>query len=580
MPPREAALIRGMVLGQDDQVDPATVEDFRRSGLAHILAVSGQNVMLLAALALPLLAAAGLRLRGRLIGVLALIALYVPLTGAGPSIQRAAVMGAAGIVAILTGRRRARWYSLLLAAAVTLGIDPRASGEVGWQLSFAAVAGILLWGPPIREAVLGRLGGDGWRRGAAEGLAMTVAASLATAPLMAHHFERVSLAALPANLLALPAMAPAMWLGMLVAAAGQLPGLPVEPLNWLNALLVAAIAQLAAWFAEPGWAVLDLRLHGPPAVAGAYAALLGGGWAVQWAARRRRGLGLGIGFRLGLRPGPGPARRAAVAASILAALAGLAALHRRAAAAPAAHPGELVVRVLDVGQGDAILLSPPGGAPVLVDAGPACGCMARRLRRLGVRRLAAIAVTHLQADHAGGAGELLGALPVGALVHADPAAALEARAVAAGARDVAVAAGDRLRSGGLRLDVLWPPRAPPAPGADPNLRAIVLLAEWQGFEMLLTADAEAEAVPIDPGPLDVLKVAHHGSRDAGLPGLLARSRPRLAAISVGRGNRYGHPTPETLAALAAAGVPVARTDRQGTVTIRVTARGWSVDGGG
>jgi competence protein ComEC len=127
------------------------------------------------------------------------------------------------------------------------------------------------------------------------------------------------------------------------------------------------------------------------------------------------------------------------------------------------------------------------------------------------------------------------------------------------------------------LEVLWPPGSLlDARGTDPNNTALVLLARWYGFSMLLTADAEAEAVPLDPGPVDVLKVAHHGSEDAGLDGLLDRTAPRLAVVSVGEGNPYGHPAPQTLAELAEHRIRTLRTDLDGDVTIDVTRDGWTV----
>ena len=224
-----AALLRGMVLGEDDRIDDATRQDWRDAGLAHLLAVSGQNVMLLSALALPLLALAGVGLRARFAVVTLLIAVYVPLAGAGPSLQRAGIMGLAGIVAMAASRPASRSYALVLAATATLAWNPRAWEDPGWQLSFAAVAGILAIG---RAAGRGSAQGReraGWRRASptrlADGVALTVAATLATAPLVAHHFGSVPLAGLPANLLALPAVAPAMWLGMLKAALGQLAAL-------------------------------------------------------------------------------------------------------------------------------------------------------------------------------------------------------------------------------------------------------------------------------------------------------------------------------------------------------------------
>src|SRR4051794_25726141 len=153
MPVREVELARGFVLGEDDDVDPRTKEDFRRAGLSHLLAVSGQNVTLLALLAMPLMAALGIPLRERLVWVLGLIVVYVPLAGAGPSIQRAGVMGAVGVLATLSGRRTSRIYALMLALGITLAIDPGVAGDIGWQLSFAAVAGILLLAAPLRRAI-------------------------------------------------------------------------------------------------------------------------------------------------------------------------------------------------------------------------------------------------------------------------------------------------------------------------------------------------------------------------------------------------------------------------------------------
>lgn len=267
--PRQAALLRGMVLGQDEALDDPTKDAFRASGLAHLLAASGQNVALLLALALPLLAFAGLGLRGRLLGALALIALYVPLAGAGPSIQRAGVMGAATTVAGLAGRPASRWYALLLAAAATLAYNPRACADPGWQLSFAAVAAIALMTAPLSA----RLRRRGLGRPVADAAAMSFAATLGTMPLLAFHFETVSVVSLPANLLAAPAVAPIMWLGMLAAALGQLSETLALPLNALNAYLLAYLGAVAHQAAATPNAELRVGLGGPAALAGCYAAV-------------------------------------------------------------------------------------------------------------------------------------------------------------------------------------------------------------------------------------------------------------------------------------------------------------------
>jgi competence protein ComEC len=405
--------------------------------------------------------------------------------------------------------------------------------------------------------------------------AMTTAATLATAPLIAFHFGEISTVTLAANLLALPAVAPAMWLGMLVAAGGQVPGFPVEALNALEALLLGYVAAIAELCGRPAWASVRIHLDAIGLVAsyaalGAVTAFLPHVFRRRRIAARRRRLATG-------------GRRRAVA-GIGAGLAALALfLGSGGRPEPEAPPAGLRITVLDVGQGDAILLQPARAPSILVDGGPPGDRLAGMLRERGVGALAAAIVTHDQSDHAGGIGELLGEMPVGRLLFAVADRRLLGEAQAAGARPTRIAAGGELRSGRLRLEVLWPPPAllaePPA-GEDPNRLALVMVARWGRFSMLLTSDAEAESTPIEPGPVDVLKVSHHGSEDAGLDRLLDRSAPRLAVISVGEDNPYGHPTAATVAALAAHGTRVMRTDRDGSVVLEVRAGAVEVHRGG
>jgi competence protein ComEC len=564
MPAREGALARGFVLGEDEEVDARTVEDFRRSGLSHLLAVSGQNVALLALLAMPVLAAFGLPLGARLVWILGAIVVYVPLAGAGPSIVRAGVMGTLSVLATLAGRRSSRLYGLLLAAAVTLAVDPRLAADVGWQLSFAAVLGILILAGSLRRAIVSRIGAGGVAGALAEGIAMTVAATSATAPLIAFHFGAVSTTTLVANLLALPAVAPAMWLGMLSATAGQVPGFPVAALNAVEAPLLAFIAQVAVWCGRPSWAYLHVQL-GLGGLIASYGLLVLAGVSVPLLLRRHR---------LARLRGTPSKPRWRVWAALVAGLVALALAWPGAGgnAAAGSFSAGLRVEVLDVGQGDAILLQPARAPAVLVDGGPSGDGLAAKLRAAGVDELGIAVVTHEQSDHAGGIEDLLGDLPVGRLLYARLSRRLRAEADASGSRPTRIAAGGSIRSGALRLEALWPPPsllATPLSGADPNTEALVFLARWHDFSMLLTADAEAEEVPLDPGPVDVLKVAHHGSDDAGLSALLKRIDPKLAVISVGAGNPYGHPTAGTLAALAAHHVLTLRTDEDGSIVLEV-----------
>jgi competence protein ComEC len=478
---------------------------------------------------------------------------------------------------------------------VLLALEPGIAADVGWQLSFAAVLGILLLAAPLRAAIVARVGGHGWRRGLADGMAMTIAATLATAPLIAFHFEEVSTTALLANLLALPAVAPAMWLGMLSAAAGQVPGVPVGALDAVDAPLLAYIAQVAAWCGRPSWASLHVRL-GLGGLLASYLALAGAAILVLRLSRRRRLQALRRPSRLSPSSSddPAPRRRgldriASKTSTALCCAVGLAVLVALAGPAPPGGDADvggspragLRISVLDVGQGDAILLQPRNAPAVLVDGGPPGDGLAGELRGAGVERLGAAIITHDQSDHAGGVRELLGELPIERVLFAVLRRRTLAQIHSAGISTDRLAQGSELRSGRLRLDVLWPPRellAGPHGDEDPNALAIVALARWRDFSMLLTADAEAETTPLDPGPVDVLKVAHHGSDDAGLGALLERIRPRLAVISVGAGNPFGHPTPGTLATLAAHGVATLRTDLDGTVVIDVTRRGFSLNG--
>ena len=565
----QSALARGFVLGEDDLIEPQTRAAFKRSGLAHLLAVSGQNVMLLAILAGVILGAFGVRLRSRLILTLVLIAIYVPVAGAGPSIQRAGVIGAAGILSTLAGRPSDRAYLALLAGAVTLIINPRFGADVGWQLSFAAVIGIMLWAAPLRALLLPPFARRLPERIAsplAEGAGLTIAATVATAPLMAHYFEQLSLAAIPANLIVLVAIAPVMWIGMVIGLLAQLPGLPLDPLGAVEGALIDFVARVADAFAAPAWAQTKLPLPASTAVFGAYvgvvllvgAALAGG--------RRRRGLSV--------------PRRLLLTASLLgllllvdAALAPKSAQRRPAAS--------LRITELDVGQGDATLLQPPRGAPILVDGGPPGEAAADALRALGIDRLRAVFVTHDQLDHAGGLFAVMASIRVDELVHARPAPELEAAARGAGVRVRSTAEGSSFDFGRLDLDVLWPPREPVAAASDPNLDSLVMVARFGGYDALLTGDAEEEATHLDPGPIDVIKVAHHGSDDAGLGSLLDRSVPRVALIGVGAGNGYGHPTDATMATLAEHGVCALRTDVDGASTVELgpeRVRAWTATG--
>ncbi|MEJ7817686.1 MAG: ComEC/Rec2 family competence protein [Thermoleophilaceae bacterium] len=567
--PPGGALANGMVLGQDERIDSAVRDDFKASGLAHVLAVSGQNVMLLGALSLPLLAALGAGHGARLGATVVLIAIYVPLAGAGPSLQRAGVMGAASLIALGVSRPSSRWYTLLLAACVTLVVNPRASGDPGWQLSFVAVAGILILAPMLRGPL------TPLPRPLAEGIAITVAATLATAPLMGHHFGSVALAGLPANVLALPLVAPIMWLGMIRAALGQL-GQPVQPLIDLAGLPLApalgALSALATSFAAMPGGQLGLPLGSRAAVPLAYGVLGAATFLVRRASRR-----------VDVAPAAGRWRRARPNARIAVVCAlgvALALALTRLTAAPA-PPDRLTVSFLDVGQGDATLIQAPGGTAVLFDGGPPEGGVTRLLRRAGVGRLALVVATHQSRDHHRGLQAVAEGYRIGTLLqngdgtHDGSFGRMVSTARSRGAQVLAPQPGQVLRAGPLSVRIYGPPSRPPgSPPEDPNPRAIAAVVSYGGFDLFLSGDAESDALAqYDLPPVEAMKVSHHGSDDPGLPELLRRLRPRMAGIEVGEANTYGHPRPSTIAALRRARVDTYRTDQDGTIRLQTAPDG-------
>jgi competence protein ComEC len=393
---------------------------------------------------------------------------------------------------------------------------------------------------------------------------------------MAMHFGTVSLAALPANLLAAAAIAPVMWLGMLAVAAAQVAPALAEPFNALNAPLLRFVEWVAHAMAGAPAAVLPVRIASPSALTAAYGVLGAATLALRALVRR-----------LPVPPPPSLRRpRLGLAAGVVAAgsAAVLLATASSAHDAPPVLAGDVVVSFLNIGQGDATLIQ-SGGASVLVDTGPPGGPIIKRLHEAGVKRLDGLVLTHAQTDHEGMALEVMHAFPTRLVVDGGAGwqsytqRGLPAAVAADHARELPAHAGQVLTFGAITMRLLWPPAPAPdfRPEGDPNDRAIVALVRVGDFDLFLSADAESNVtLPLSLPHVEAMKVAHHGSADSGLPALLERLQPQVAAIEVGRGNTYGHPTPSTLAALRV--VPhVYRTDRDGTVRLRVHAGAMTVE---
>lgn len=564
LPAEPGALLRGMVLGGDRGLPEATVEEFRAAGLSHILAVSGQNILLIVLLVRAIATACGVGYRGRVVLPVLAIAIYVPLCGAQPSVIRAGVMGLAALAAVAASRPASRIYALALAAIVMLVWNPRATADVGAQLSFAAVLGIMAFTGPISRALVERLPKlPAW---VAEAFAATVGATLATAPLMAWHFDRVSVVSLVANVLATPLIGVIVWLGSFAAAIGQVSSSLGGALNAPNAFVLGALLEIAEWSAAVPGAELAVgglsRLWLFASIGGvvALAAIANDWWTLPRRAFRRAAeeleasgarpllmLALGLALLLLMLPRGG---------------------HRQNAVRPS-------VTMLDVGQGDAILLRGAAGCNALIDAGPDAALLERQLDAFGVDRLDLLLITHSNADHFAGVaafndGSLIPRtiLNGGGLTNMANHQSMIDRLAARGSVVERPTTGMTWRCGDLELEVLAPTTTP-ADGTANDSSAVV---ELNAGPIAVFAGGDAEGPPLLAAarePVDVLKVSHHGSEDPALDSLLARLRPQVSLIGVGAGNTYGHPTPQTISALGAIGARTYRTDRDGSITVSV-----------
>jgi competence protein ComEC len=530
------AVADGVLLGGNDGLSTETRDAFRASGLGHLLAVSGQNVVLLVAAILVVCGCLGVARAPALGLAIGATVLYVLVVGPGASVVRAGITGVVVAVAWLANRPVARWHVLAVAAAGCLWLDPWAVLEPGFELSFAAVVAIFVAAPRIR----------GWLEGTScparlrEPLAVSTACTLATAPIAWLQFDRVALAgSLPANLAALPAVAPLLWLGIAATLVHPVAPVAAVPL----ALAASALGEYLVVVAQLG-ASIDRFASGAGVILGIGIPVI---LVVTWFRRPRYLFFVGLAMFSLLIPS---------------------AFDSLTRGTP--HPpATLRVTFLDVGQGNATLIQAIGFA-VLVDAGPPDAHVARRLHALHIHHLDALVLSHPQADHVGGAADVLDQFPVGRVLDSGlpTSERYEEDALAAARRHgvpvVVARRGLVLRAGDVDLRVLGPRQV--EPGEDPNNAAVILLAEEGDCRVLLPADAEAGVeLPLDPPQAGVLEIAHHGSADPELPALLRRVRPYMAVISVGAGNTYGHPAASTLAALAAAGVWVQRTDRDGEV---------------
>jgi len=572
LPPREAALVRAIGAGDRGGVDPATNEAFARSGLAHLLSVSGLHLAVVALGAYRALRALFARVtplaarveprHAAAAAALPLTLVYALATGADVPVVRSALAAALAFGGILLDREAEALNGVALAGLAVLAVEPGALLDPSFQLSFASVAGLALWAGPLRRALpidrrTSTLPGRA-REALLSAVCASAAATLATAPIVACHFRRLSLLAVASNLVGVP-IGSALTVVSAVAAvaSGVAPSLApplllaARPLAWL--LLAVNDA-----FAAPSWAAVGV---GSPGLAGAlacYAGLFG-----AWRLRGRGARVLAAALAAAALLAPAPIRH-------------LLALRR----------GGLEVTFLSVGQGDATAFLLPDGSVVLVDGGgeaqgrrdPGARDIVPWLRDAGVRHVAALMLSHPHPDHLSGLPAVAAAFPVERFfTNGRPGDEAAAASFALLPRPTRLAPGEAFERAGVRFESLSPPEGSEA--WTENDASLVLRVSHGGDVFLLCGDVEAEGEAAltsriaAPGlRAQVVKIPHHGSASSSGPALVAATRPAFAIATVGRDNRFGFPAPEVVARWTRAGARVLRTD-EGAIRFLSNGRG-------
>jgi competence protein ComEC len=557
-------LLQGILLGDRTRLTGSTSEqDLRLCGLSHLLAVSGTHLGILGAIVGWLAVRTRRGVRGRVALVTGAAMLYVVMTGVQPSSVRSLMMGAMAGLAALSGRRSDGVAALAAAASIMLVIDPYVAFDAGFRLSVSAVAGLLIFASLATRWTECAFGTRGRRMAAP--VALTLVAQTATLPVAIPLFGMFSVVSPLANVIAVPLVTVALAVGLLGGVAGLLSGRLGVAVLQLAAIPLSVVASIAQRLAALPGAAVGMEVGG--GLLGGVALLLTAALWVRW-------------------PLPATRRHARAVAAVVAA-----ALIWAAVGSPFPVAPRLVV--LDVGQGDAVLVR-DGRSAILVDTGPDPDALRTALTREGIRRLDALVLTHDHADHTGGIAGLIGLASVQRVfvpvtyeeesflsIREDVKRVLGSRERSA--LPETLRAGDTLRVGRTVLEVLWPEKA--SPSLSTNDTSVVLEVSRGEFSAVLTGDAE-ETVWRALGrrgalrPVDVLKVPHHGSSNGLTAEALEAWAPAVAIISVGQPNDFGHPAPGTLALLEEIGARVLRTDRDGSVAALPSANGFSVRTGG
>lgn len=555
LPADARGLVPALVIGDTSRTPPDLTSAMLATGLSHLSAVSGSNVTLVLAASIGACGVLRVRRRHRPAVALGLLAAFVVLCRPEPSVVRAAVMGTVGLAGLSVSRRQVGIPALAGTVLLLLVWDPWLARSYGFALSSAATLGLLVlaqpWGRAIARCLPARM------RGLGPVLAVPVAAQVVCAPLVAPLQGSVSVVAVVANLLAAPLVAPTTVLGVGVALLSTVWVGAAAVVSWAAALPAQGIAWVARTSAAIPWGSIAWSESAWAAVLLA-ALTVGVVLVAPWAWYRSR---------------TWPLPALAVGTVTVAFL-----LPTNVVAWP--PPGWVLV-ACDVGEGDGFVIANGPGRAVVVDTGTEPAVMDSCLRDLDVDVVDMVVLTHFHADHAGGLAGVLAGRRVGEIRVSTVKEPLgESRRVAelAAAAGVSVGelrAGDSWSVGQVSADVWWPGRRI-TEGSVPNNGSVVMTVRVRGLTVLMTGDLEQEAAAevvraaradsVRWGRVDVLKVAHHGSSNRD-DRILDAVSGRVALISVGADNGYGHPAPAVLAALARYGFDTHRTDLEGALAV-------------
>jgi competence protein ComEC len=555
----EGAFLKGLLLGERSGLSQPLRQAFAISGVAHVLAVSGSNVAVVGLALLVFFEVIRIPRKIRPVLVALGLLVYMIITGNQPPVVRATIMGLVFLAARVRQRPTNPYNVLGISALIILLVDTRQLFDVGFQLSFVAVLALVHLYPALRLLYAAFRPSNIWKKllvGACDLIALTMAATLGTLPITAAVFGRVSVIGLLANVLVVPATGLAVFLGMVLVVAhlaGHMAGLIYgavtrEVLHWtLESVRVSALAPFAA--------VQTLRFSAADALP--YFAVLLFVFHLR-TPRVTRGLVFVVMASFCLRVFLPPDR------------------------VFAGNETTLRCIVMDVGQGDAILLQFPGGKTLLIDAGPAApgNDMGEKiivpfLTRLGVQRLDAVLISHPHDDHFGGLRAIASVFPIDRLIVDVKRfnALSQMRGVASQVRTEG-SVGERFVFGGGRIYVLSSRDTTMADTFGPpdlNAESLVVKVVYGKTALLFPGDApstvEQHMIRRYGNFLesDFLKVGHHGSATSSSDEWLDVVRPELAAISAGQFNRHGHPAPSTLKRFAERPILVGRTDEDGAL---------------